>query len=82
MSWLSLQHITTLCKKEKLFWLKLVTSVSYLLCTIKHSGVPLPALHSNGHKLDFHNINTIDVMGECFANEKISNDAEKSMKLR
>ena len=33
-------------------------------------GVSLPALHSNGHELDFQNINTIDVMGECFANEK------------
>jgi len=40
------QSCTYHCKKEGLFWLNLVTSVSYLLCIIKYSGDPLPALHS------------------------------------
>jgi len=35
------------CKKERLFWLNLVITVSYIFCIIKFSGVPLPALHSN-----------------------------------
>jgi len=40
------------CKKEGLFCLNLVTSVSYLFCIIKYGGNPLPTLHSK-QWLDF-----------------------------
>ena len=40
-----LGDISLQSKKEGLFWLNLVTSVSYLFCIIKYSGDPLPDLH-------------------------------------
>ena len=43
---------TCTARKEGLFWLNLVTSVSYLFCIIKYSEDPLPASHSK-QWLDF-----------------------------
>ena len=45
-------------KKKRLFRLNLVTSVSHLICIIKCSGVPLPALHSNSDYISIKLIKT------------------------
>ena len=44
--------------------------LSFLVCTVKHSGVPLPALDSTQIKnLIWLSRTLVNVMGEYFANE-------------
>ena len=63
----TLPYIFTV-KKERLFRLNLVTSVSS--CIVKHSGVPLPVLDSKQIKnLIWLSRTLANVVGEYFANE-------------
>ena len=51
-------------------------------CIVKHSAVPLPALHSSqSNNLIWLSRTLAHVMGQYFANE-LSNRVEKGMKLR